>query len=314
MFQTVYEKTYSSYTEETLRKKILLNNIHKIVKHNMKYDLGMSSYRMGLNKYADMVSRHFHANMLFVQELSEISPCMNGLEMPMNITKGSLYQTTRGIELPDSVDWRQKGYVTQVKYQASCGSCWAYSATGTLEGQHYRITGKLVSLSEQNLVDCSNPEGNKGCSGGLPIYAYNYVIKNGGIDTEDSYPYEAEEGECRYSAENIGATCTGYMNIPSKNEEALKEAVATIGPISVGINAQASFVAYSEGIYNEPYCSSTALNHGVLVVGYGSENGIDYWIVKNSWSTLWGEKGYIKMIRNKKNQCGIATAATYPLM
>ncbi|KAK7904098.1 hypothetical protein WMY93_016705 [Mugilogobius chulae] len=145
------------------------------------------------------------------------------------------------------VDWRDKGYVTPVKDQKQCGSCWAFSATGSLEGQTFRKIGKLVSLSEQQLVDCSGDYGNMGCNGGLMDQAFEYIEANGGIDTEDAYPYEAEDGKCRYDPSKIGATCTGFF--------------------------------YESGVYNEPECSSSDLDHGVLAVGYGSDgNGDSGWL------------------------------------
>jgi len=215
--------------------------------------------------------------------------------------------------VPKTVDWRKKGLVTPIKDQAQCGSCWAFAAVASLEGQHALSTKKLVSLSEQNLVDCSGPEGNFGCEGGLPDQGYQYIIDNKGIDTEAAYPYTAEDDQCAFNKKKIGATITKFTDIATGDESALQKAVATIGPISVGIDAsQDSFQSYTSGIYDEENCSTTQLDHGVTVVGYGSENGKDYWLVKNSWGTVWGIKGYIKMSRNAQNQCGIATLASYP--
>jgi len=150
--------------------------------------------------------------------------------------------------------------------------------------------------------------------GGLPDNAYKYVIANKGIDTEKSYPYVGWPGFlCSYNAKNIGAKVTGYADLPSKDEGALQKAVATVGPISIGMDAsQASFQSYKSGIYNDKACNATNLDHGVTVVGYGTDNGADYWWVKNSWGTTWGLSGYFKLARNQNNACGVATMASYP--
>ncbi|CAL1299000.1 unnamed protein product, partial [Larinioides sclopetarius] len=198
-----------------------------------------------------------------------------------------------------------------------CGSCWAFASTGSLEGQTKKKTGNLISLSEQNLVDCVSGEKfkNEGCNGGDVNAAFEYVIKNGGIDTESSYPYTATNSTCRYNKKNIGATCSGFKNVPDGDEDALKKAVATIGPISVIIDAcHNTFINYRSGIFDEPKCRTDIPSHAVLVIGYGTEDGKDYWLVKNSWGESWGLSGYIKMARNKNNQCGIASRASFPLV
>ncbi|GFQ84136.1 cathepsin L [Trichonephila clavata] len=264
---------------------------------------GRSCQTKGLNEYSDL-------------EHNEFVRIFNGYRRQANSkSNASSWVPLSNVQIPDKVDWRDKGLVTPVKNQEQCGSCWAFSTTGSLEGQHMKKTGDLVSLSEQNLVDCSGPEGNAGCEGGLMDQAFEYIKKNKGIDTEASYPYTAEDGSCHFKKSDVGATVTGYVDIPTGDEEALKQAVATVGPISVAIDASHdSFQSYQDGIYDEPECSSEELDHGVLAVGYGTEDGSDYWLVKNSWGKTWGTKGYIKMARNKDNQCGIATQASYPLV
>jgi len=229
---------------------------------------------------------------------------------------GSLFLAPENSVVPDAIDWRDKDYVTPVKDQGQCGSCWSFSTTGALEGQHKRKSGVLTSLSEQNLVDCSKKFGNNGCEGGLMDNAFAYIKENHGIDTETSYPYEGKEGRCRYNKRAIGATDSGFVDVPAGSETHLKQAVASVGPVSVAIDAShESFQFYNEGVYDEQECSSEELDHGVLVVGYGtSEEGQDYWIVKNSWSPKWGRDGYVFMSRNKNNQCGIASSASYPLV
>nr|AJF94910.1 cathepsin L1 [Nephilengys cruentata] len=301
-FKRTFQKVYKG-GEEATKRMIFEDHVAEIVRHNLEYDLGMRMYRKGLNQFADMTHDEFVRQM-------------NGFKnvKGKRINSG-IFSAPVNADIPDTVDWRQKGVVTAIKNQQQCGSCWAFSTTGSLEGQHKLKTGKLVSLSEQNLVDCSGPEGNMGCEGGLMDQAFEYIEKNGGIDTEQSYPYTAQDGTCHYKKSSSGATCKGYVDIPSGDEKALQQAVATVGPISVAIDAsQFSFQLYQGGIYDEPSCDSQLLDHGVLAVGYGTEDGVDYWLVKNSWGTTWGEKGYIKMSRNKNNQCGIATQASYPLV
>lgn len=206
---------------------------------------------------------------------------MTGFNMTknMNKPKGHRFLKPSNVQIPDSVDWRDKGYVTPVKDQGQCGSCWAFSAVASLEGQHFKATGKLVSLSEQNLVDCSGKFGNQGCSGGLMDQAFAYIKANKGIDTEASYPYKAVDSRCKFNPKTVGATVTGFTDIPLGDEDALTKAIATVGPISVAIDASHdSFQLYSSGIYNEPDCSSEALDHGVTAVGYGSNSDGDFYM------------------------------------
>ncbi|XP_043246021.1 procathepsin L-like [Amphibalanus amphitrite] len=303
-FKETHEKAYGSEEEESFRLSIYNQNKKLVNDHNLRYELGQHSYKLKLNQFADLTA-------------SEYAKMMNGYqherkrrgEAPVHLPLAP------EIRLPATVDWRNKGAVTPVKDQGQCGSCWAFSSTGALEGQHFRKTGRLVSLSEQNLVDCSTSFGNNGCDGGLMDDAFKYVKANGGIDTEASYPYEAEDDTCRFNKQDVGATDKGYMDIPEGDEQALKEAVAVHGPISIAIDAsQSSFQFYHSGVYDDPNCSSMQLDHGVLAVGYGSEGGRDYWLVKNSWSENWGDQGYIKIARNENNVCGVASSASFPLV
>jgi cathepsin L len=215
-----------------------------------------------------------------------------------------------------TVDWRTKNIVTPIKNQGQCGSCWSFSTTGSLEGAHAQATGNLVSLSEQNLMDCSTSYGNAGCDGGLMDQAFQYIIANGGIDTEASYPYEAADGTCRYTSANSGATMKSYTDVTPGSETSLAVAV-TKQPVSVAIDAShASFQLYSSGIYHDIFCSSTKLDHGVLAVGFGVDTTSkrNYWIVKNSWGTDWGMEGYIYMSKDRDNNCGIATLPSFPVV
>jgi len=299
VYKERHQKTYESFSVELRRRIAWEGNLKKIEKHNKEFEAGLHSYKLGENKFADLTNEEYREMMLRPYR-------------PRKQTEVATFDVT---DIPAAVDWRKQGYVTPVKDQGQCGSCWSFSATGSIEGQHFKATKKLVSLSEQNLVDCSGDEGNEGCNGGLMDQAFQYVIKNKGIDTEKSYPYKAEDGNCKFNKKNIGATISSFKDVKQGDEKDLTNAIATIGPISVAIDAsQDSFQLYSEGVYDEPQCSSTQLDHGVLAVGYDTDNDTPYYIVKNSWGTGWGQDGYIWMSRNKDNQCGIATAASYPIV
>lgn len=310
-FKLQHRKNYDSETEERIRLKIYVQNKHKIAKHNQRFDLGQEKYRLRVNKYADLLHEEFVQTVNGFNR-TDSKKSLKGVRIEEPVT----FIEPANVEVPTTVDWRKKGAVTPVKDQGHCGSCWSFSATGALEGQHFRKTGKLVSLSEQNLVDCSGKYGNNGCNGGMMDYAFQYIKDNGGIDTEKSYPYEAIDDTCHFNPKAVGATDKGYVDIPQGDEEALKKALATVGPVSIAIDAShESFQFYSEGVYYEPQCDSENLDHGVLAVGYGtSEEGEDYWLVKNSWGTTWGDQGYVKMARNRDNHCGVATCASYPLV
>lgn len=251
------------------------------------------SFQLDINHLVD-------EKMMFMSNFKQKTSCHN------------CYTSQKDIEVPESIDWRKTNKVTDVKDQGQCGGCWAFSTTGAVEGITAITDNTLVNASEQELIDCSTQ--NNGCDGGIMDKGFEYVINNG-LCSEDSYPYKARDGICHKFLCKQVASIDDFRDVQPNNEIFLKYAVAS-QPVSVAIQANlSSFRFYKKGVYQDENCG-TDLDHGVLVVGYGEEMGLPYWLVKNSWSTKWGDNGYIKILRNYKENtgmCGIAMQPSFPI-
>lgn len=301
-YKDMYGKTYHNEDHHHKSKHRFIKNHRHIKHHNNRHLHGHESYKLGHHKYSEL-------------DPLEMKQKLNGaIPRPRNHThQGHVRRHVVDKRTPTSVDWRTQGCVTEIEDQGLCGSCFTFSTTGSLEGQYCKKNKTLLTLSEQYLVDCYNPgDGSGGCNGGWMDDCYNFINRQKGISKEADYPYVTAQRQCQIKPKiNLGTITTNYVE---NSEAALMAAVATVGPISVAIDASRySFQLYSSGIYDDSTCTQN-VDHAVLVVGYGSENNKDYWIVKNSWGTTWGEKGYVRMARNMKNLCGIATNAMYPTL
>lgn len=298
-----YNKHYENEEIYNIKKQVYEKNLHKINQLKQEHP----SIIFDINKYGDLTDSEFHDTMKGYQKTKLSS---------FTKTKGcDEYHFNKTNNVPSSWDWRSEGGVTPVKNQGQCGSCWSFSATGAMEGSWFISTGQLVNLSEQQLVDCSTRYINFGCNGGEMDNAFDYAIDKG-MCLENDVPYIGESDSCSSSELNCNkvAYFSSCVDVPSKNEVALEEAVY-MNPVSVAIEADTSvFQFYKGGILNSEKCGTT-LDHGVLVVGYGTENNEDYWIVKNSWGSSWGENGYIRISKSSSTStngvCGIAMQPSF---
>ncbi|RCU61726.1 hypothetical protein SETIT_J028800v2 [Setaria italica] len=276
-WQAEYNRTYATPEEFQYRFKIYCENVKFIETMNRPGN----SYELGENQFTDLTQEEFEDTYLMkLDEVASAPEAMGQL--------GTMNVMGNADEAPNSVDWRTKGAVTPVKNQQHCGSCWAFAAVASIEGVHKINTGRLVSLSEQEIVDCDRGGNDHGCHGGHPSSAMAWVARNGGLTTESDYPYVGRQGQCR--RDKLGhhaATIRGGWAVQRNNEAMLERAVAR-QPVTVLINASRAFKSYKRGVFSGP--CNTSLNHAVTVVGYGADTGgRKYWIVKNSWGQTWGD-------------------------
>ena len=298
IFRERFSKTYSTKEELESRFTIFRHNFVNILAHNADR---RQNFTLGVNQFTDLTPEEFKQQYV------------SGLKAEVG-SYGCKTFSSSASGAPSSIDWRTKGGVTSVKDQGQCGSCWTFSATGAIEGAWAISKGQLVDLSEQELVDCATgiAYGSRGCQGGQMEGAFKFVIEHGQCSLS-SYPYTAKDGTCK--------TCSALAHISScsdvrpNDQISLKGAVAQ-QPVAVAISADSRiFQSYSSGVITSTSCYTT-LNHGVLVVGYGTENGLDYWEVKNSWGPTWGVGGYVKILRSSSTNdpgiCGISMQPSFP--
>jgi len=275
-----------------LRSGVLQKNLMKIKRHNA----GDSSYKMGVNQFAHLTSLEFK-NVIKGTSRSGVDKS--------NFAAADLSSHVNSNELPSSLDWREKGVVTPAKNQEACGSCWAFSATETIESAVAIATGKLLELAPQQFVSCSpNPNkcgGTGGCEGSTQWLAFNYTLHAGGQTLEKDYPYRGQDSKCAEAKIKPAAKITGYVRLPQNNYSALMNAVASVGPIAISAAAE-PWQLYEDGVYDGD-CGAD-VDHAIQLVGYGnatkgvfSKKKVDYWLVRNSWGKMWGEKGYIRIER-----------------
>jgi len=309
-FKSKHSKKYDTEVELEVRRKNFLDNNRFILAMNRR----KPTYQLAVNHLADKSEEEI--KILRGRKVT-LTKSNGGLPFKSNKRYGR-QNGGNDDKLPTNWDWRLLGAVNPVKDQAICGSCWSFGTTGTIEGVNFVKTGKLVRLSEQQLIDCSWMEGNNGCDGGEDFRVYNYMMKAGGLSTEEDYGhYLGIDAKCHSNDVNKSIKISGFVNVTQHSEEDLMKALYENGPITVAINAGVrTFSFYSNGIYDDPACLGDPdhLNHQVLLVGYGTLGGKDYWLIKNSWSTYWGNDGYIAISRGKENICGVTTMATYPII
>ncbi|KAL8151148.1 hypothetical protein V2J09_020956 [Rumex salicifolius] len=300
-WMTQYGRVYKDETEKAKRVEIFRENLRRIEAHNKME----SGYTLGLNEFADMTNEEFRSSRTGFKAIKSVQN-----------SKFNTYMYDNFTAVPSSMDWRTKGAVTPIKNQGSCGCCWAFSAVAAVEGLTHIKSGQLVSLSEQELVDCDTSMGDEGCDGGLMDTAFTFIHNNGGLATESAYPYAGSDGTCKaargaHKAGKIG----GYEDVPGNSEASLLKAVAN-QPVAVAVEGSGfGFQFYSGGVFGGE--CGTDLDHAVLAVGYGStKEGVKYWVVKNSWGGTWGEKGYMRIKRDvaaKEGLCGLAMMPSYPI-
>ncbi|XP_005175655.2 procathepsin L [Musca domestica] len=299
-------KKYASAAEKTLREGLFKDRLNLVDNNNKLFAAGKSTFETAINAFADLTPAEF------VKQLTGNVKSAKGEAAASKHRQRPA--PPAAAKIPDSFDWREKGGVTPVKFQGECGSCWSFATTGAIEGHYFRKTGQLINLSEQNLIDCGKEDmGLAGCDGGFQEYAFEFITNQKGVAKNEVYPYLDKKDTCRYKANLKGAEITGFAKIDEKDEATMKKVVATLGPLACSVNGLESLLLYKRGIYSDEECNKGEVNHSVLVVGYGSENGQDYWIVKNSWDKAWGEEGYFRLPRGK-NFCGIAMECSYPIV
>ena len=280
-----YNKTYSTMNEYITRYNNFKQNYLNI---ESKILLNKVSHRVGINKFSDMTFEEFKATYLTLK--------IDNNNINYNNNEFSLLE-----DVPDKVDWREKGAVGHVKDQGQCGSCWAFSAVANIEGQYALKTGKLLSLSEQQLVDCDKKD--EGCGGGFMFDAFQYIIDNGGIEEDKDYSYKAKDGKCKFNKSKVAVEVESFIHKNDVTNEEYTQLLSTLGPLSVAMNAESLF-QYDGGIIdlNEDECDPDGLNHGVTAVGYEKVDGKIILTVKNSWGKGWGEDGFFRI---NINSCGL---------